>query len=237
MILKQELPLVAQICRLASCLNITKFQLYGNTPKPFKIVDRNGSIYTSTKLEIRWYTYLLFVVISCIQYWHKETVVLEETVLFLLSIAMHFGFLGNLYVNETKSKEITLYINSIYQFESTYRNIFPKNSKSLKSFQIKMSVFMIQCGIITIIALPIFFVYALHWGNPCKATLVGFGLISECRVDEGGFLNQMMPNVVLKTFVFLVNHWMWSFAMNGTSFGIFVITTLTIICIYEFIDK
>lgn len=51
------------------------------------------------------------------------------------------------------------------------------------------------------------------------------------------FLHAAESDVVCKTLVFLLNHWMWAFGMQGALLGIFVINTMTIICLHEFIGR
>lgn len=122
MILKQELPLVIQTCKLASLLHATKFQVSRNSSKPLKILDTKGEPYSSSRFEVRGYLHLVSVILIIIQYKHNQTISLEEAVLTWISLMAHVAFVCFIYVNETKPSEITFYMNSMFQFESIYEN-------------------------------------------------------------------------------------------------------------------
>lgn len=156
-----------------------------------------------------------------------------------MSAVAHSVLLSYIFATETKSEQVTLYINSFYKFDSTSRNIFPNASRLVQSsFQIKMSLLLIKCGIITATVFPIFF-NGRHWRNPCKVTLLGFGLISECQCSVAGvqIYFPLVSNILLKIFIFLVNHSIWSFGMQTGLFGIAIITTLSIISLHQLIDR
>lgn len=233
MIPDQELPVLAKICTTSSFLHATKYKIFHNKPKPFKTLDKNGKSYISSKLEFRWYLYLLLIILSYVQYSLKKSKCLEETVLFWMCLCAHVAFLLYTYVNETKPSEITLYINSLYEFESIFRNSVPQSWN--KSFQIRMGLLWINCGVASIITFPIILVYGLHWTNHCKTTLLGYWLLEECRSKPNDLL--AIPNAVLKILVFFINHWMWAFGSHGVQIGLLVINTLGIICLHEFIDR
>lgn len=173
-------------------------------------------------------------------YLHKQIVSFEEYVLFWISISVQSILLSTIFATETKSGDIAPYINSLCQYESVYRHIFKKPARTVQPFQIRMTLFLIRCGNATTIIFPIVFVYGLHWGNPCKVTLLGFGLISECGGSGQDGPHQSWFQVVwtaaLKIIVFILNHWFWSSGLHGGLFGIIMIPTMYIICLHEFID-
>lgn len=233
MILMQKIVLLAVICRISSFLQVTKYRIYRYDYKPFKTLDKSGNNYASSKLEIRWYLYLSSIVVSYAQYQVKESISLEETVLFWVFLVTHIGFLCYIYVNETKPTEITLYINSLYEFDSIYRNITQPNSNN--SFQTRMALVLLLSGIFSATVVPIIIVCGLHWTNPCKTTLIGFWLLEECQATTLTFLK--IPNAATKLLIFLMNHWIWAFGLQGVQFGIQIINTSAIICIHEFIER
>lgn len=234
MILHQQLSVLAQICRLSSILHKTKFRLHRTEKNPFRTFDDTGKIYIHSRLEFRWYVYLLTTIMSCAQYYvYKPLASLEETVLFWMSLASHLSFLCYNYVNETKTAEITLYLNSLYEFESLYKNVIPTYSE--KSFQTKMGLLWVNCGIASLMVAPLFIVYGIHWINPCKISLLGFWMLDNCQPKKDHFV--MIPKKLVKLLVFLGNHWMWAFGIYGTLLGVLVINTLTIICLYEIVGR
>lgn len=233
MILGLKVTLVQQICRLASFLHVTKYGVCLGKPNIFQTLDKLGNIYTSSKLEPRWYIYLFLTFLLCLQYICKESLSLEETVLFWICFLANANFLCYLYVHETKPREITLYINSFFKFDAIYGSSVSKRSK--ESFQTKMSLVWVKCAIVTAVVFPIFFVYGVHWTNPCKVSLLGFWLLEKCNI-EPNFI-KMVPNVLVKAVVFLINHWMWVFGLQGALLGGLVISTMTMICMHEFIER
>lgn len=238
MILVQEVSLVAQICRISSFPQSTKFQVYRHTPEPFRIVDRSGKIYKSSKLQPRFCIYILFLIVTYIQcYMRRKVMLLGEVVLIWLTMLGHAVFACNIYVNERKPEEITLYINYLYKIESIYGKLFRTSSKNVASFKLKMTLWLTKCACVTTIVFPIAFVYGLHWNNPCKATMVGFSFITKCRcvvgIDQTHF--QVAKNTSLEVLVFLVNHWFWSFGLQGAIFGVLLIATMTMLSIDEII--
>lgn len=230
MILHHKLPLISIICRISSLLHTTKYRVHQNQSKSFRTLVISESKYTSTKFETRWYLHLLSITISCLQYLLKKSASVEEAVLFWIFLMGRISFHCYIYARETKPTEITLYINSLYQLESMFENITPVNFN--KSFQTRMAVIVMHCVIFCVTIFPFVVTYALHWRNPCKATLVGFWMLEECLGGEQN-LSLIIPSMVLKVLVFLANHWVWAYGLQGVLFGVLVINTLAIISLHE----
>jgi len=82
----------------------------------------------------------------------------------------------------------------------------------------KINVAFAYLVYLTGIFLPLVFVYGLHWWNPCKVSLAGYWLLSECRrnPDEKisiGLLVRMWK-LLVKSTIFLINHWIWAFQLH-----------------------
>lgn len=75
------------------------------------------------------------------------------------------------YQEKAKEHEITQYCNGLFQFEEKYSTVLSKDNKA--PFIIWISILMVYATLITMVALPLSFVYGFHWLNPCKPSLVG----------------------------------------------------------------
>lgn len=234
MILIQEFPLISKICKVASVLHVTKFRLDRGS-SPLKIIHSDGKSYIQTKPELRWYFFIFLVALILIQYLQKEVISSMESVQFWLSISCHFCCTCQIFIMEAKSGEIKLYVNSLYKFHYTHQAFMAKRPPVL---QARVGILLAKCLTISILILPVFFVYGLHWVKPCKVSLVGYWVLRECQATDGRATN--LPGWSLncvKLAVFFLNHWMWVFGLHGSTFGVTVISTLAIVCLRDFIER
>jgi len=99
----------------------------------------------------------------------------------------------------------------------------------------KADLIFAQLMVFTAIIFPVVFLYGLHWWKPCKVSLIGYWLLSECFENHAdqisvGILKGLW-NFLVKAMVFIFNHWIWSFGVNTIVFvmGIFqILCTLTL---------
>lgn len=155
---------------------------------------------------------------------HSQLVWTEEM---LFAITLVVMIWANLYVREcqAKSSQICFYINSLLNYPKL--NI----EKCIKySNMEKLNILYIYSAFCSVSVVPALYIYALHWCNPCKPTIAGFWLLSECR-SPLNITTQWFLRKILKFGILYTNHWMWNFGMNVSLIavcGIMVLSTMTL---------
>lgn len=135
-----------------------------------------------------------------------------------------------------KAEEISLFFNFLFQFDSMYPITVSELTRM--SVRVKMSIVLVYCSLITAFVLPIGYVHGLYWRNPCKAGLVGYWLIPECwRTAENCVISMKSFNMLAKCLILALNHWLYSYSLHATVFGVAGIHTFGVIAIHQFIQR
>ncbi|CAL8121578.1 unnamed protein product [Orchesella dallaii] len=133
-----------------------------------------------------------------------------------------------------KSKEIVLYINGLLQLSN---KVFWKDRTLVEHLNFAFAWVLYP----SIVLAPTFLVILMHWNNPCRSTLLGSWLLSECRSvsveleNENTtlrFINRAWA-MLSKIFVLMVNHVILS---KGCSATLFCMVVLNILCMLKLHD-
>lgn len=226
MIIAANPRLLFILCQLLRCT--------GNNKIKFNLKSRNVTICEISPLSISFWRYYLSAVLvttyvsQCILKKNEdvgETVVAWVLLIVLLVSQTYAIELGR------KLSKIRDCINGVFQLD----NILPitpgRYRKTMENLYVSFGYSLVFGGCIV----PFGFVHALHWQNPCKATLAGYWLIPKCYSTPNA--DHITADFVVRLLVFLVNHWMYSFAINAAMFCISVMHTFTVFAIQEFIQR
>lgn len=146
-------------------------------------------------------------------------------------------------VHELKKKptEIVCLLNYIFQLDA----IIPESTskEEISPLEVKINIAFVHCELISVFLLPIAIVYGLHLSHPCQSTLVGYWILPYCKTsfleiqeDTTTFVARVMC-LSIEIPVFLLNHWMWSFAMHACGFGVCIFLILGVRAIYQFVMR
>lgn len=232
MILVKYFPLYSKLCLMASLLESTHFRL--------SVSSRNLTIshhFDRSKKDIKFFVATLLVILTISQFFSKthKTPLQELVIAWIGNLILLTGIVYLYVFRRSKPNEIILFINSLFQFNSLHPCIDLRSSFSLR---VKISVFFVQCTLFTAYIFPVIFIYGIHWSSPCKISLFGYWLLKQCSQSPDNLtLIEAVCDKLTKIVVFLMNHWMWSFTIYSTIFGLTVILTLSLICLYDFIER
>lgn len=116
-----------------------------------------------------------------------------------------------------QAEYMTLYVNGVLDFHARYGK--PANENKAQGLLHKIRWFLVTSLAMTPMVLPIGFAYGIHWGNPCKPSLVGYWALPECT---GGNTNDEVTSIwnqILKQILLLANWWYWFLGTASASFG------------------
>lgn len=131
-----------------------------------------------------------------------------------VTVGVHMQALSN------KSAEIILYVNGLLRFIKKFpRARCQKRITLIEGLNMFLASGMYLSGIIGTAGL----VYALHWNNPCKASLLGYWLLPEC---SGLDVESTLIANLTKIFVLLGNHFIMCFGSLAITFVVGVLQCL-----------
>lgn len=121
----------------------------------------------------------------------------------------------HLYVQcvEKNAQAVLLYINSTIACTNFDHQPPSKTSKDINRSRItQIKVILAYNIILTAVALPVSFVYGLHWNLPCSPSLVGYFLNPSCSFSSPCILKLSAP--FLKLGVLVMNHVIWAYTIR-----------------------
>lgn len=210
---------------MASFLQSTPFQLDIST-KSFKI----SANLESRKIDTTFCSGGALIVVSIAQYWFKSITSIDERVISLIAYVMMNAGATSFCIFRIKSREIVVYINSLFHFHSRHPHVSIHRPDT--PIRTRCSIKFVECMLIWGYLFPVVITYGFHWTMPFKTSLVGYWFLSECSCLFG---NQILPGFT-KAIIFLVNHWMWALAAQSGMFELGVIVTMSILCLGEFVE-
>lgn len=223
MIIARNPRLLSYLCTQARCMGILKIRF---DPASRHITLINVS---TPPLLVRWRHYLLAIlatiyILQCIQ---KNNVINEESVLAWIFLIMFLGTTTYTFEVRRKAVEIRDCVEALFQMDS----ILPESPGVRSPRLLKIYLIFLYIVSLSAPAFPLGIVYGLHWGNPCRSTLVGYFLIPRCSSD----IEATWTDFVVQICVQVVNHWIWSFVCIGTAFGSCLLNLLVVVAIQQLI--
>lgn len=214
-----------------------KFQLQTNE-SPIKVVRPNENqhrfhyqrfFYTIAVLTLNCQIGLLATNIVHSKHWdtpgNKALAVTEAVLLTAFGLHMHCFNKHRL--------ELAYFVNMIQIFGTRMNGHW--DSRWKRSFRQKLNILVSELGILTGIAFPIGFVFALHWSNPNKASLVGYWILDEETIDKMDNI-QLFLKSCLHVGVYLVNLVVWFYGALAGVFAVGVMHTLSIVLFIDFMN-
>ncbi len=114
-----------------------------------------------------------------------------------------------IFVVQNKIFTLRIYINGHLKLKETFNGYKKSQNATHLSILEKLSLLFSYLLAPICLIIPYLIVYGVHFRTPCKTSLFGFWLLSEC-----GFWDLGHFNILIKLAVFLVNHWIWWFVMH-----------------------
>lgn len=228
MIIARNPRLFINLCRLVFSIGILRIRFY---PEHNRVLIENKPISKYLSIASTCISSFMAIIylLQCLL--NKKDSSTESVVSWVFLMLL---FVGLAYLHELRRKpnEIVCLLNSLFQLNSFIPGEIIQEKKSL---EVTMNIAFVQCDLITAIFLPIGFVYGLHLGNPCKASLVGFWGIHNCAEVQTKNCANHIINLIIKCVIFLLNHWMWSLAMHAGTFGVCSFITLGVRAVHQFL--
>lgn len=229
MALVQHPKLFSSQCRLVSCVHLIPIKFDSNS----KIVSLRKK--SGRASEWRRNIATFFVLLLSTQCIFKEKESPAEGVLAWIGLSMMLA--GQAYIAEvtSKSSEIVLLSNSLFQFDSLHPATAKPGSVSMRNI---MDLAIVYGTFISAVGIPIIFVQGLHWMNPCKASLSGYWMIPECTgISANPSLFYGVINFLLKFLVIIINQWIWSLSAHAGLFSVAVFNTMCVSSIRQFTQR
>lgn len=137
-----------------------------------------------------------------------------------------------LHLIRDRGNELQVYTNDLLAFKTKYSSNNDKMQISVNAIDF-LSLQYILFGLIAGVIFSPCFVMGIHWGNPCKTSLLGYYILDECwRIETTDIqLVQFLRRAITKIMVFVLNIWMWYFGSNGM---VFVGLAINVICTMMF---
>lgn len=137
--------------------------------------------------------------------------------------------------------EQCLFVNGLVHLEKQYNNLDYTKIKRKRNLTENINILICYGMLPSVTILYLTFIYGLHWINPCKPSLAGFFLLSEC--SQNGNISSPTTNKILllftygiKILVFLVNHWAFATGLYVCAFIIVGIQILSTMSFYDLLD-
>lgn len=232
MIISQHLKLYQFSCKLVHCIANLEFDVNLNPRDQFPNVDESiGNVFR------HWRHY--FSIVIAITY-AAQCITAENTTT-KMDAVISWSFLGLVMVCQMvtadlvrKPIEIRHYVKALFQVDK----ILPEHLKNMSLVQ-NANVLFAYATIPTEIILPFAFAHGLHYGNPCKTTLVGYWLIPSCqsfiKLENINYIST--ADFMIKFVVILVNHWQWSYMLHTAGSSICIIQTLATTALQQFVHR
>lgn len=129
----------------------------------------------------------------------------------------------NIHLSRNNGNLFAMYLNNLLRFEARYQQTY-KRPTTISTFSIsshleRFNILLALILLILPVLFPPLFILGFHWANPCKASLTGFFILSDCCTTYAltfpNFLLQAFINRVAKTAIFLGNIWIWFNMLGG----------------------
>ncbi len=208
----------------------------------FQHTDKTGHVQSDqTKLTKYCYLHsfaLLIVIAQCLIGNSSEVAIKAQEV---IAITIMLCLTSHLHTSRIKAEELVLYINGHFQFAKTFGH-FSETRKST-TFTERLSKIYAQIFVLTSVTFPTALL-ALHWMQPCTASLPGYWLLSECMTHGPNSENEtnskfwiIYIKIYLKLFVFAFSQWTWQFGVNASVFIIGGVVTLGTASLRSHLEK
>lgn len=235
MIISQNPHLFGNLCKLAFYASILRIRFIPEF-RIVKIDKKPNDLFWCT---VRCWIFTLTVLTYAIQCVLRKKETQAEGVIswvFLMALVVSIVYVREIRNNSVETVSL---INYLFQLDSILPNRSPK--KEMSSLEIKINVAFVHCEIISALMLPIGIVYAFHIRNPCQTTLDFHWIIPDCNTSPGipdlAIFQHYTFFLVVKILVFLINHWIWSYALHACVFGICTFQTLSVRAIHQLVIR
>ncbi len=229
--IQQNISLFSLTVRIAKSLGSILVQWNSQTQK-LHLVPNYSGCHKALNRKLFLHASLLFLmtfqgILTLPPFNHTKSYNFTDKFVYGFGLLYIFSSHFQLQVCRRQAKAICLYVNGILQFQNKYRSngLFATMITRKPSLIERMNVCFAYAFCSSVISLPVAFIYGLHWTNPCKPSIIGYQLISECH--EPGNTNKWIRSLSWKLLVFAINHWTWSFTLNVS---LFVVSGIQVLC-------
>lgn len=226
-----DCKIISHLCRLASVLDTVSIKFYVSS-KIFKCnkPDRKGYL-----ISFKPFLFTLVSTMYAIQFLRSKDIAGAEKVINGIFLAVLLCCVSHVQVGRTKTAEMVVLLNALLQFDSIHKDkVVVRRFRSIRD---RMNILFVQSIILSVVVVPIGYVYGFHWMQPCKPSIVGYFVIDECHSwPMAKSLFQKTWDKLAKICVFMLNHWMWSYGLHGAAFCTCAFLTITTSRIRSFIE-
>lgn len=135
-----------------------------------------------------------------------------------------------------KGHLLKYYLENLFEFKKKYEIAACKTLSWRKmSFLELFNHLLAYMMLFTSVGFGPCWVLLFHWSSPCKPSLVGSFLLSECHQSSifSQDLLQLIWRSITKFFVFVLNIWLWYFGVSGTAFILTVVHIISTLILRE----
>lgn len=111
---------------------------------------------------------------------------------------------------QTHSSSICDLVLGLFYYPARFPGVISKK-RARSNIYTRLGISFGYAAYVTILLLPVAFLYLIQWFDPCNPSIVGYRLIVECMENyDNTSIIQVVINSLSKLGVFLINHWLWS---------------------------
>jgi len=197
-----------------------------------------------TKITRRCYLHTSALIIGIAQVFIGKSSALDMKAQEIVEVCIMLCLTSHLHTIRIKAGGLVLYINSHFGIHNTLGHpTMSQESRKHITLTEKLSKFYAQIFVFTGITFPTALL-ALHWIQPCRASVPGYWLLPECTENGTNFISKVdtvLGCYLLQNFVKLVvlgfNLWTWQYGVNASVFIICGLITLGSTCIQRHLMK
>lgn len=213
--MEQHLKLFSKACRLSESLGSTKIH-WNKLTSRLSVNTGHNKIF-----QIKLKAYLLFLLVFISAGLYEFIIVkskassLFNQILFALATQTLITLFFLILSFEKHKTTVCFYVNGLFELIRKLSSKTCYKTKSGSSIVTNVNIgFAYMCYLYAIM-FPIFFVYCLHWMDPCKPSLNGYFILAACKNPGKNSHDPLkMVDFGLKLTLLLGNYCVWSFAVN-----------------------
>lgn len=119
-----------------------------------------------------------------------------------------------------RAQDLIVYINGHFQFYDMYYHRRRKKGQVQITITEKLNKLFAQVFALTGLTFPTA-VSAVHYMDPCRASLPGYWLLEECNPTKSTILNHTVltiKSILARIAIFICSQWIWQFGVNASVF-------------------
>lgn len=187
--------------------------------------------------KLIFHSFLIILLISG-AFMHKRQSTTQDSILFWYGLSMHIIVNINIQFYYRKTTTLSMFLNSMLKFPQRFPIVLQNRSLNQPLIQ-KVKSVIPHLIFLTIIFQPFFYIWAIHWWNPCKPAIAGYWVLPECGIAKPsqllGELIMSKLTIICRVVVLALNNWMWLYGSSSACVFSCILHTLSVTTICEYL--